>query len=150
MGGNIGGVVTGVVVLVLSLVMVAIGMTIVADVINDHTITWSDYPGAEDMLGLFPLLMLVGLTVLSGLIINLGSKGGAVQMRVAIMAPLTAIVAVILLPTVMGFIDDIANHTSIALFNGLDSVAGILPMLYVVGMMGLVGIMGVATYKSKS
>lgn len=143
-GGNVGslkGIMAGAVSMFIGLIMIALAMTTIADMLNDNTITWSDYPGSEDLWGMVPMMMGVGLIIFGVILAWIGQRGGTIHMKTAISAPLSAIVMVLLAPIVIEFLDDIVNHANASDFLGLD-IFTIIPMLYAIAVISLPGILG--------
>jgi len=139
--GNLKAIITGALSIVIACIMIGLAMTTISDMLNDGSITWSDYPGAEQIWGMVPMMMGIGLIVFGVLLGWLGYKGSDVNIRAAISAPLTAIIMVLFAPIVVDFTDSITNHTDIADFNGLD-IFQMVPMLYAVGVILLPGVLG--------
>jgi|GEM_PF-6377546 len=140
-GMGLKGIMAGSVSIFIALIMITLSMTTIANMLSDNTITWSDYPGAEDLWGMVPMMMGVGLVLFGVLLAWIGQRGGTINIKTAISAPLTAIVMVLLAPIVIEFLDDIVNHASASSFLGLD-VFTIIPMLYAIAVISLPGILG--------
>ena len=145
-GGSVGTanlqtMLVGVLSMIIGLIMISLAMTTIGDMLDDACITWSDYPGAEDIWGMVPMMMGIGLIVFGVLLGWLGYGGRNIGIRTAIMAPLVAIVMVIFAPVMMDFVGDITGHTDAADFTGLD-IFQMIPMLYAIGIMFLPGILG--------
>ena len=141
MSGSLKGIMAGSVSIFIALIMITLAMTTIADMLDDNNITWSDYPGAEDLWGMVPMMMGVGLVLFGVLLAWIGQRGGTIHMKTAISAPLSAIVMVLLAPIVVSFLDGIVNHTSASDFLGLD-IFTIIPMLYAIAVISLPGILG--------
>lgn len=138
---NLKGIISGCISIVVACIMIALAMTTISDMLGDACITWSDYPGAESLWAMVPMMMGIGLIVFGVLLGWMGYKGQEVNIKTAISAPLVAIVMVIFAPIVIDFVDSITNHTDAADFTGLD-VFQFVPMLYAVGVIMLPGVLG--------
>lgn len=132
---------------IIGLVMVGLAMTVIADMLDDNTITWTNYSGVSEVWGIFPLVMGFGVLSYSGMLGWLGAGGRQVNMKAAIMAPLLAIFMVIMAPVIMPFIEDITGHDDVADFSGI-TIYNIFPLLYafitliVPGFIGYLGVRG--------
>lgn len=138
---NMKSVMVGGVTAAIGLIMIGLSMTIISDMLGDTSITWSDYPGGEDLWQMVPMLMGVGLIIFGVMLGMMGMGGRALNMREAIATPLVAIVMVILAPIIIGFVDSVVNHTDAADFIGLD-IFTLVPMLWAVAVMFLPGVLG--------
>lgn len=138
---NLRTMLVGVLAMVIGLIMISLAMTTIGDMLDDASITWSDYPGAEDVWGMVPMMMGIGLIIFGVLLGWMGYGGRNIGIRTAIMAPLVAIVMVIFAPVVMTFIEDITGHTDVADFTGID-IFQMIPMLYAISIILMPGILG--------
>lgn len=139
--GNLKTIITGCLSIVVACIMIALAMTTISDMLDDACITWSDYPGAEALWGMVPMMMGIGLIVFGVLLGWLGYKGQDINIKTAISAPLVAIIMVMFAPIVVDFVDSITNHTDVADFTGLD-IFQMVPMLYAVSVVMLPGVLG--------
>ena len=147
-GTNIRTVILGVISVVISLIMLGIAMDVVTDLLD--TVDFTDYPGAEAILGLFPLLMMISLVFFGGLLVWLGIRGQNVDMKGSIMVTIVVVVAIILLPIVMDATDTLMDRADIGDYTGLASFLGLVPLLYVIGAMAITGILGFKTYRGST
>lgn len=139
--GNLKGSIIGILTMVVGLIMIALAMTTISDMLNDACITWSDYPGAEDLWGMVPMMMGIGIILFGVLLGWLGYGGKQVNIKTAISAPLVAIVMVLMAPMLIDFVDGVVNHTDAADFVGLD-IFSMVPMLYAMAVILLPGVLG--------
>jgi len=140
-GMGLKGIMAGSVSIFIALIMITLSMTTIANMLNDNTITWSDYPGAADLWGMVPMMMGVGMVLFGVLLAWIGQRGGQLRIKTAISAPLTAIVMVLMAPITIDFLDGIVNHANASDFLGLD-IFSIVPMLYAIAVIMLPGILG--------
>jgi len=132
-----------VIAIVIGLIMMGIAMDTVDSLIGANTtIDWTNYPGGEPMLQIFPLLMMISLVLYGGVLIWIGYKGQSMNIRQTIMVTVVVIVAVILLPLVISTTDTLLARADIGNYTGLDDFLGLIPLLYIVGVMALTGILG--------
>lgn len=142
-GVNMQTVVLGVISIVIGLIMLGISMDQIYAVVSDNTTyNWTLYPGAQSVLELFPLLMMISLVFLGGIMVWLGTGGQSVGASAVIMITIIVVVAVILLPIVMSQTNTLMTRSDISTFTGLKSFLGLVPLLYTVGVMGITGILG--------
>lgn len=139
--GNLKGAIVGILTMVVGLIMIALAMTTISDMVNDPCITWADYPGAEDLWGMVPMMMGIGIIVFGVLLGWLGYGGKSIDIKTAISAPLVAIIMVLMAPMLIDFVDSVVNHTDIADFVGID-IFTMIPMLYAMGVILLPGVLG--------
>lgn len=138
---NLRTMLVGVLAMVIGLIMISLAMTTIGDMLDDNTITWANYPGAEDVWGMVPMMMGIGLIIFGVLLGWMGYGGRGIGIRTAIMAPLVAIVMVIFAPVVMSFVEDITGHADVADFTGID-IFQMIPMLYAISIILMPGILG--------
>lgn len=138
---NLRTMLVGVLAMVIGLIMISLAMTTIGDMLDDGSITWSDYPGAEDVWGMVPMMMGIGIIVFGVLLSWMGYGGRQIGIKTAIMAPLVAIVMVIFAPVVMTFIEDITGHSDVGDFTGID-IFQMIPMLYAISIILLPGVLG--------
>lgn len=149
-GVNIQSVVLGVIAIVIGLIMMGIAMDTVDSLIGTgSSINWTNYPGGESMLQIFPLLMMISLVLYGGVLIWIGYKGQSMNIRQTILVTVVVIVAVILLPLIISTTDTLLARSDISNYTGLDDFLGLIPLLYVVGIMALTGILGYKQIKSR-
>jgi hypothetical protein len=146
-GANIRTIILGVVSMVIGLIMLGIAMDVVTELLG--TVDFTDYPGAEAILGIFPLLMLITLVLFGGVLVWIGASGGAMGIKPTIFTTIVVVVAVILLPIVIDATDTLLNRVDIGDYTGLSSFLGLVPLLYVIGTMFVTGILGFQAVKSK-
>jgi len=144
-GVNIKTIIIGVITIIIALIMLGIAMDVVTDLLA--TVDFTDYPGAEAILGIFPLLMLIALVLFGGVLVWIGYSGGSMGIKGTIMTTIVVVVAVILLPIVIDATDTLLNRADIGDYTGLASFLGLVPLLYVIGTMFMTGVLG---YKSVS
>ena len=149
-GVNIQSVVLGVIVIVMGLIMLGIGMDTVDTLIGSNsTIVWTNYAGGEAMLEIFPLLMMISLILFGGVLIWVGYGGGQMSIRDTIMVTIVVVVAIILLPLVMANTDALLARSDIDNYTGLSSFLGLIPLLYIVGIMTVTGLLGFKAVRGK-
>jgi len=152
-GGAIGGggtanvrtIILGAISIVLALIMLGIAMDTVSPLITvggPHAINWTNYPGGEPMLRLFPLIMTIGLIIFGGVLVWLGTTGKTMSIKDTIMVTLVVVVAVIMLPIIVDAADGVMERADIGTYTGLKSFLGLLPLLYTVGLMTISGLLG--------
>jgi len=139
-GANIKTIILGVITIVIALIMLGIAMDVVSDLLA--TVDFTDYPGAEAILGIFPLLMLIALVLFGGVLIWIGYTGGSMGIKGTIMTTIVVVVAIILLPIVIDATDTLLARADIGDYTGLASFLGLVPLLYVIGTMFMTGILG--------
>lgn len=149
-GVNIQTVVLGVIVIVMGLIMLGIGMDTVDTLIGvNSTVDWTNYAGGEAMLEIFPLLMMISLILFGGVLIWIGYGGSAMSIRDTIMVTIVVVVAVILLPLVIDNTDTLLARSDIDNYTGLSSFLGLVPLLYIVGIMTVTGLLAFKTTRGK-
>lgn len=149
-GVNIQTVVLGVIVIVMGLIMLGIGMDTVDTLIGaNSTIDWTNYAGGEAMLEIFPLLMMISLILFGAVLIWVGYGGSQMSIRDTIMVTIVVVVAIILLPLVMSNTDTLLARSDIDNYTGLSSFLGLIPLLYIVGIMTVTGLLGFKSVKGK-
>lgn len=149
-GVNIQTVVLGVIVIVMGLIMLGIGMDTVDSLIGTNsTIDWTNYAGGEAILEIFPLLMMISLVLFGGVLIWVGSGGAQMSIRDTIMVTIVVVVAIILLPLVIDNTDALLARADIGNYTGLTSFLGLIPLLYIVGIMTVTGLLGFKTVRGK-
>jgi hypothetical protein len=141
-GANMKTIILGVITIVIALIMLGIAMDVVTALLDDVTIDWTVYPGAEAILGIFPLLMLIALVLFGGVLVWIGYTGGSMGIKGTIMTTIVVVVAVILLPIVIDATDTLLGRPDIGDYTGLSSFLGLVPLLYVIGTMFMTGILG--------
>jgi len=146
-GANIKTIILGVVSMVIGLIMLGIAMDVVSELLL--TVDFTDYPGAEAILGIFPLLMLITLVLFGGVLVWIGVGGGEMGIKPTIFTTIVVVVAVILLPIVIDATDTLLNRADILDYSGLASFLGLVPLLYVIGTLFMTGILGFKAVGSK-
>jgi len=146
--GNLKGVIAGSLSIIVACLMIGLAMTTISDMLDDGSITWSDYPGAESLWGMVPMMMGIGLILFGVLLGWLGYRGQSINIKTAIASPLVAIIMVLFAPIVIGGVEDIVNHTDAADYTGLD-IFSFVPMLYAVAVVMLPGILGYLGVRTK-
>ena len=151
-GGAIGGggtanvrtIILGAISIVLALIMLGIAMDTVSPLLTGGTaaVNWTNYPGGESMLRLFPLIMTIGLIIFGGVLVWLGTTGKTMSIKDTIMVTLVVVVAVIMLPIIVDAADGVMERADIGTYTGLKSFLGLLPLLYTVGLMTISGLLG--------
>jgi hypothetical protein len=142
-GANIKTIILGVITIVIALIMLGIAMDVVTDLLG--TVDFTDYPGAEAILGIFPLLMLIALVLFGGVMIWIGYGGGSMGVKGTIMTTIVVVIAVILLPIVIDATDTLLARPDITDYTGLSSFLGLVPLLYVIGTLFITGMLGYKT-----
>jgi len=155
-GGGVGGtvnirtVILGAIVIVLSLIMLGIAMDTISPLVgNESTIDWSNYPGGEAMLSLFPMIMCIGLVLFGGVLVWLGTTGKAMGIKQTILGTVVIVVAVIMLPIIISTADGLLGRSDIDTYTGLSSFIGLIPLLYTVGLMAVSGLLGYRAVRGK-
>ena len=151
-GGAIGGggtanvrtIILGAISIVLALIMLGIAMDTVSPLLTGgaNAVNWTNYPGGEPMLRLFPLIMTIGLIIFGGVLVWLGTTGKTMSIKDTIMVTLVVVVAVIMLPIIVDAADGVMERADIGTYTGLKSFLGLLPLLYTVGLMTISGLLG--------
>jgi len=144
-GANIRTIILGVITIVIGLIMLGIAVDVIDPLLDGQL---AAYPGAEAMLGLFPLLMLIALVLFGGILIWIGYGGGAMGIRGTIMTTIVVVVAIILLPVVVETLIGL-EESAIEEFAGLEAFLGLIPMLYVIGVLFITGMMGYGAVRGK-
>lgn len=153
---NIRTIIMGVISIVIALIMLGIATDIVGTTLDSIPATanatvlvgWDDFPGAQSMLKLFPLLMLIGLVLFGGVLIWIGYSGQAMDAKGSILTTIVVIVAVIMLPLVIDTVADLMAE-DLSDYTGLEPFLGLVPMLYVIGTLAITGILGFSQVRSK-
>lgn len=149
-GVNIQSIVLGVIVIVMGLIMLGIGMDTVDTLIGaNSTVDWTNYSGGEAMLEIFPLLMMISLVLFGGVLIWVGYGGSHMSIRDTIMVTIVVVVAVILLPLVIDNTDALLARSDIGNYTGLESFLGLIPLLYIVGIMTVTGLLAFKSVRGK-
>jgi len=139
---NIKTIVLGVITIVISLIMLGIAMDVVSELLDPVTgPDFTNYPGAEAMLGLFPLLMMIALVLFGGIMIWIGYGGGSLGIKGSIMTTIVVVVAIILLPIVIDTADELMTRADIDDYTGLAAFLGLIPLLYVIGTLFVTGML---------
>lgn len=138
-GANIRTIILGVITIVIALIMLGIAMDVVTDLLA--TVDFTDYPGAEAMLGLFPLLMMIALVLFGGIMIWIGYGGGSLGIKGTILTTIVVVVAIILLPIVIDTTDGLLTRVDIDDYTGLAAFLGLIPLLYVIGTLFVTGML---------
>lgn len=149
---NIRTVILGAIAIVLALIMLGIAMDTVSPLLTGgaSAVNWTNYPGGEAMLKLFPLIMTIGLIIFGGVLVWLGTTGKAMSIKDTIMVTLVVVVAVIMLPIIVDSADTLMERVDITTYTGLKSFLGLLPLLYTVGLMAISGLLGFKAVRGKS
>jgi len=150
-GANIRTIILGVIVIVIALIMLGIAMDIISPLLTGgaSAVNWTRYPGGEQMLKLFPLLMMISLVLFGGVLIWIGYGGGGMDIRSTIMTTIVVVVAVVMLPIVVSSTDTAYTNANIAQYTGLQSFLSLIPLLYVVGLMFITGMVGFRAVRRK-
>lgn len=146
-GANIKTIILGVITIVIALIMLGIAMDVVTDLLA--TVDFTDYPGAEAMLGLFPLLMMIALVLFGGILIWIGYSGGGMGVKGTILTTIVVVVAIILLPIVIDSTDTLLARVDIGDYTGLEAFLGLIPLLYVIGTLFITGMLGYRSVRGK-
>jgi hypothetical protein len=146
-GANIKTIILGVITIVIALIMLGIAMDVVTDLLA--TVDFTDYPGAEAMLGLFPLLMMISLVLFGGIMIWIGYSGGGLGVKGTILTTIVVVVAIILLPIVIDSVDTLMLRADIGDYTGLEAFLGLIPLLYVIGTLFITGMLAYKGVKGK-
>lgn len=143
-GHNLQTIILGAVTIVLALIGLGIAIDTIAPYLTGgaSALNWTRYPGGEEMLKLFPLIMMIGTIVFGCLLVWLGTQGKAIGISGTVMMVIVVIVAVIILPIVMDAADTVYDNANISSFTGLTSFLGLIPLLYTVGLMAIAGLLG--------
>lgn len=158
-GANIRTIILGVIAIVIGLIMLGIATSIVDDTIVSYTaggagalatnVTWSNFPGAEAMLKLFPLLMLIALVLFGGVLIWIGYAGKTMEAKNVIMTTIVVVVAVIMMPLIIDTVADQLSASYTTTFTGLNQFLSLVPLLYVIGSLAITGILGFRAVSAK-
>jgi len=141
---NVRTIILGAISIVLALIMLGIAMDTVSPLLTGgaNAVNWTNYPGGEPMLRLFPLIMTIGLIIFGGVLVWLGTTGKTMSIKDTIMVTLVVVVAVIMLPIIVDAADGVMERADIGTYTGLKSFLGLLPLLYTVGLMTISGLLG--------
>ena len=156
-GGGGGGaadirtIILGVISIVIGLIMLGIAMDTVSPLLTGgaNAANWTRYPGGEAMLTIFPLLMMISLVLFGGVLVWIGYGGQRMDVRSTILVTIVVIVAVIMLPLVMSSVDTLLDRADIGTYTGLSSFLGLIPLLYVIGIMFVTGMVGFRAIRGK-
>ena len=150
-GANLKTIILGVIAIVVGLIMLGIAMDTVSPLLTGgaSAVNWSNYPGGESILTLFPLLMMISLVLFGGVLIWIGYKGQQMDVKSTILTTVVVIVAVILLPLVITQTDTLLNRADISSYTGLSSFLGLVPLLYVLGITFITGMVGFRAVRGK-
>ena len=158
-GANVRTIILGVIAVVIGLIMLGIATGIVDDVIVSYdtggagavatNLTWADFPGAQPMLQLFPLLMLIALVLFGGVLVWIGYAGQSMDAKSVIMTTIVVVVAVILLPLVIDTVADQLSASYTTTFTGFDQFLSLVPLLYVIASLSITGILGFRSVRKK-
>jgi len=150
-GANLKTIILGVIAIVVGLIMLGIAMDTVSPLLTGgaSAVNWSNYPGGESIITLFPLLMMISLVLFGGVLIWIGYRGQAMDVKSTILTTVVVIVAVILLPLVITQTDALLARTDIISYTGLGSFLGLVPLLYVLGITFITGMVGFRAVRSK-
>ena len=148
---NVRTIILGVIVIVVGLIMLGIAMDVVSPLLTGgaSAVNWTRYPGGEQMLKLFPLLMMISLVLFGGVMVWIGYGGQTMDIRSTIMTTIVVIVAVIMLPLVVSSADTAYTNAGIDSYTGLKSFLGLIPLLYVVGLLFVTGMVGFRSVRGK-
>ena len=143
-GANIRTIILGVIAIVIGLIMLGIAMDTVSPLLTGgaSAVNWTNYPGGEAMLKLFPLLMMISLVLFGGVLVWIGYAGQSMDVRSTILMTIVVIVAVIMLPLVISTTDTLLARADLSSYTGLSSFLGLVPLLYVIGIMFVTGMVG--------
>lgn len=150
-GANIRTIILGVIVIVVGLIMLGIAMDVISPLLTGgaSAVNWTRYPGGEQMLKLFPLLMMISLVLFGGVLVWIGYGGGGMDIRSTIMTTIVVVVAIVMLPIVVSATDTAYTNSGIANYTGLQSFLGLIPLLYVVGLLFITGMVGFRAVRGK-
>jgi hypothetical protein len=149
-GANIRTIILGVITIVIALIMLGIAMDVVSELLDPVTgPDFTDYPGAEAMLGLFPLLMMIALVLFGGIMIWIGYGGGDMGIKGTILTTIVVVVAIILLPIVIDATDTLLARADIDDYTGLSAFLGLIPLLYVIGTLFITGMLAYRGVRGK-
>ena len=148
---NLKTIILGVIAIVVGLIMLGIAMDTVSPLLTGgaSAVNWSNYPGGESIITLFPLLMMISLVLFGGVLIWIGYKGNQMDVKSTILTTVVVIVAVILLPLVITQTDTLLARSDIASYTGLGSFLGLVPLLYVLGITFITGMVGFRAVRGK-
>lgn len=147
---NLKTIILGVISIVVGLIMLGIAMDVVSPMVAvNGTVNWTNYPGGQAIITLFPLLMMISLVLFGGVLIWIGYKGEQMDVKSTILTTVVVIVAVILLPIVIGQTDTLLGRVDIDTYTGLSSFLGLIPLLYVLGITFITGMTGFRAVRSK-
>lgn len=144
-------IILGVISIVIGLIMLGIAMDTVSPLLTGgaSAANWSRYPGGEAMLTIFPLLMMISLVLFGGVLVWVGYGGQKMDVRSTILVTIVVIVAVIMLPLVMSSVDALLDRSDIGTYTGLSAFLGLIPLLYVIGIMFVTGMVGFRAIRGK-
>lgn len=150
-GANLKTIILGVIAIVVGLIMLGIAMDTVSPLLTGgaSAVNWTNYPGGESIITLFPLLMMISLVLFGGVLIWIGYRGQAMDVKSTILTTVVVIVAVILLPLVITQTDNLLARADIDSYTGLGSFLGLVPLLYVLGITFITGMVGFRAVRSK-
>ncbi|MDD5094057.1 MAG: hypothetical protein PHV74_06740 [Dehalococcoidia bacterium] len=149
MGGSAKGMTQAIVMMavttMITLIMVGLVASQMDTLLTDNTITWSNFPGAESMLGLFPLMMLLSILIM-GILLSYLTYTGRTKMTsigAVIASSIGAVIISVFMPTIVDLSDTLRGYT----FPGFSSIASMVPMFVVLGAMGAIGLLGFGVSK---
>ena len=150
-GANLKTIILGVIAIVVGLIMLGIAMDTVSPLLTGgaSAVNWTNYPGGESIITLFPLLMMISLVLFGGVLIWIGYKGQTMDVKSTILTTVVVIVAVILLPLVITQTDTLLARADISSYTGLSSFLGLVPLLYVLGITFITGMVGFKSVRGK-
>lgn len=148
---NIRTIILGVIAIVIGLIMLGIAMDTVSPLLTGgaSAVNWTQYPGGESILKLFPLLMMISLVLFGGVLIWVGYRGEQMDVKSTILTTIVVIVAVIMLPLVITSTDNLLVRADLSSYTGLSSFLGLVPLLYIIGIMFITGIVGFKAVRGK-
>jgi hypothetical protein len=143
-GSNIMTIILGGVAIVLAMIGLGIAMNTIGPLLTGgaSALNWTRYPGGEQMLKLFPLIMMVGLIIFGSLLAWLGTKGKSVTIWQTVMTIIVVVIAVVILPIIMDATDTAYTNEYASSFTGMTSFLGLVPLLYTVALMVISGLLG--------
>lgn len=141
---NLMTIILGAVSIVLAMIGLGIAMTTIGPLLTggDEALNWTRYPGGEQMLKLFPLIMMIGLIIFGSLLVWLGTKGKSMTIWQTVLTIILVVVAVVILPIIMDATDTAYDNEFAGSFTGMTSFLGLVPLLYTVGLMSISGLLG--------
>ena len=147
---NLKTIILGVISIVVGLIMLGIAMDTVSPMIAANgTVNWTNYPGGESIITLFPLLMMISLVLFGGVLVWIGYKGQQMDVKSTILTTVVVIVGVIMLPLVITQCESLLGRADIASYTGLGSFLGLVPLLYVLGLIFITGMVGFRSIRGK-